>query len=129
MENRLYQFADNSETSGWLEIASAGGASTLESNSMRFRIPGTEFKYKCSEGFELPDHSNPDQVLQCRGNFLVDTSAVQSCVPKKCEDTPDLGANSNIEGYTWNNQIFYKTMINISCPVGELNFLNRQIEL
>ena len=106
-------------TTGWLEITAAGDESTLESNNMRYRIPGTEFKYKCSEGFELPDHTNPDQVLQCRGNFLVDTSSVQSCVPKKCEDTPDLGSNSNIEGYTWNNQILFKTMINISCPVGE----------
>ena len=36
-----------------------------------------------------------------------------------CEDTPDLGANSNIEGYTWNNQNVYRTMINITCPIGK----------
>ena len=118
MDNKLHDYADNTLATGWLGITGAGTESTYESNSKRFRIPGTEFKYKCSTGFELADKTNPDQVLQCRGNFLVDTSTIQPCVPKTCEDTPDLGANSNVEGYTWNNQILYKTMINISCPVG-----------
>ena len=40
-----------------------------------------------------------------------------------CEDNPDKGDSSEIEGYTWNNNIVYKTMINISCSVGELKFL------
>ena len=118
LDNNLHDYADNSLIEGWLGITGAGTESKYESTSKRFRIPGTEFKYKCSTGFELPDHTNPDQLLQCRGNFLVDTSNIQSCVPKTCEDTPDLGENSNVEGYTWNNQKLYKTMINISCPVG-----------
>ena len=37
----------------------------------------------------------------------------------ECEDTPDLGASANVVGYNWNNEKFFKTMINISCEVGK----------
>ena len=37
----------------------------------------------------------------------------------ECEDAPDLGLNNAI-AYTWNSETLYKTMINISCEVGQL---------
>ena len=77
LANHLHQFADNTKASGWLQISGAGAESNLN-----YRIPGTEFKYKCSSGFYLPDKTNPDQILQCQGNRLVDTSAVVSCIRK-----------------------------------------------
>ena len=36
----------------------------------------------------------------------------------KCEDNPDLGTNSGAT-YSWNNKIFYKTNITVSCPFGK----------
>ena len=77
LEDRLPQFADNAIASGSLEISGPGA----ESN-MNYRIPGTEFKYKCSSGYYLPNQTNPDQILQCQGNRLVDTSFITNCVRK-----------------------------------------------
>ena len=39
-------------------------------------------------------------------------------VAMKCEDNPDLGANSGAT-YSWNNKIFYKTNITVTCPLGK----------
>ena len=36
----------------------------------------------------------------------------------KCEDNPDLGVNSGAT-YSWNNKIFYKTNITVTCPLGK----------
>ena len=76
LEDKLHEFGTDSP-GGWLEISEAGTESDLS-----FRIPGTEFKYKCSSGYYQADKSNPDQILQCQGNMLVDTSAVVSCIRK-----------------------------------------------
>ena len=76
LEDKLHEFGTDSP-GGWLEISEAGAESDLS-----FRIPGTEFKYKCSSGYYQADKSNPDQILQCQGNMLVDTSAVVSCIRK-----------------------------------------------
>ena len=77
LENNLAQFADNTRASGSLQISGPGA----ESNA-NYRIPGTEFKYKCSSGYYLPDKTNPDQMLQCQGNRLVDTSHITNCIRK-----------------------------------------------
>ena len=77
MESKLYQFADNSQASGWLHLM-RGGADSHTSH----RIPGTEFEYKCSSGFYLDNKTNPDQSLFCQGNMLVDTTSVASCIRK-----------------------------------------------
>ena len=39
----------------------------------------------------------------------------------KCEDNPDLGANSGAT-YSWNNKIFYLTNITVTCPIGLIYF-------
>ena len=75
----MTDFADNSLIPGWLELKSG-----LDGFSVDQRVAGTQFNYRCSTGFELPDHSNPDQVLSCQGSRAVDTSAVTSCVGKFC---------------------------------------------
>ena len=75
LKSKLTEFADSSLIPGWLELKSA-----LTGFSVDQRVAGTQYNYRCSEGFELPDHSNPDQVLTCQGTRAVDTSAVSSCV-------------------------------------------------
>ena len=77
LQDRLPQFANNTLASGYLYLAAAGS----ESNT-NYRIAGTEFKYKCNMGFELPNHTNPDQIFQCQGNLQVDTSFITLCVRK-----------------------------------------------
>ena len=35
-----------------------------------------------------------------------------------CDETPDLGENSQVQSYTWSNAKLFQTMINFTCPVG-----------
>ena len=77
MQDKLTQFADSSQRSGWLELVSAGPGFSYD-----LRVAGTSFNYQCSPGFELPDKSNPEQSLVCQGSRAIDTSAVLSCVRK-----------------------------------------------
>ena len=78
METRLRQFADTTVIDGWLELYAAGA----ESNT-NYRIPGTEFKYKCKNGWEREDYTNPDNLIQCQGSRKADFSAVTlKCIRK-----------------------------------------------
>ena len=77
LQDKLSQFANNSLATGYLEVSGLGSESKRE-----YRIAGTEFKYKCNMGFELPNKTNPDQTFQCQGNLQVDTSFITSCVRK-----------------------------------------------
>ena len=77
METKLYQFADNSQVTGWLQLM-RGGAESHSSH----RIPGAEFEYQCGSGFYLPNKTNPVQKLFCQGTLQVDTSLVSSCIRK-----------------------------------------------
>ena len=36
-----------------------------------------------------------------------------------CDETPDLGANSGVGGYSWDNSNLYQKEINITCPPGK----------
>ena len=78
----MTELADNSLIPGWLELKSP-----LSGFSVDQRVAGTQFNYRCSAGFELPDHSNPEQVLSCQGSRAVDTSAVSTCVGKSVSFT------------------------------------------
>ena len=75
LKSKLTEFADSSLIPGWLELKSG-----LSGFNVDHRVAGSQYNYRCSSGFELPDHSNPDQVLSCQGTRAVDTSAVSSCV-------------------------------------------------
>ena len=78
LETHLRQFADTSLRDGWLWLHAAGADSNIN-----YRVPGTEFKYKCSSGFELDDFTNPDRVLKCEGSRKVDFSSVtKRCIRK-----------------------------------------------
>ena len=78
METRLRQFADTTVIDGWLELYAAGA----ESNT-NYRIPGTEFKYKCKNGWEREDYTNPDNLIQCQGSRKADFSGVTlKCIRK-----------------------------------------------
>ena len=77
MKDELPQFADSTLRSGWLELVSADTGFDVD-----FRVPGSAFNYQCSEGFELPSKTNPEQSLVCQGSRSVDTSAVTNCVRK-----------------------------------------------
>ena len=115
MKEKLDQFADSSLVAGWLELQSA-----LTGYSVDHRVAGSQFVYKCSHGFELPNKSNPDQVLSCEGSLEVDTSSVTSCVPMTCDEDPDLGLTAGIHNYTWtDNSRLYRTNITMLCPFGQ----------
>ena len=77
MKDQLHALADNTLAKGWLGIA---GPDT--GGDVRYRIPGTRMKYKCSAGFVLPNATNPDQLLECNGNMKVDTSHITHCERK-----------------------------------------------
>ena len=77
LEDRIYEFADNTEISGWLEIKTASPGFDI-----KYRVPGTTFQYRCSTGFELPTNENPDQNLVCQGNKRVFTDDIVTCVRK-----------------------------------------------
>ena len=77
LKDRIYDFADNTEISGWLEIKTASPGFNIN-----YRVPGTTFQYRCSTGFELPTNENPDQNLVCQGNKRVFTDDIVTCVRK-----------------------------------------------
>ena len=74
MKDKLPEFADNTLASGWLGLVSASTGFSVEQ-----RVPGSSYKYQCSEGYYLSDKSNPEQTLSCEGTRAVDTSAIQKC--------------------------------------------------
>ena len=77
MKDELPELADTSLRSGWLQLMSADtGFDSL------YRVPGTAFNYQCSDGFELPGKTNPEQSLVCQGSRSVDTSAIINCIRK-----------------------------------------------
>ena len=78
MDTRLRQYADTRIIDGWLELYAAGAESDTD-----YRIPGTEFKYKCKSGWEREDFTNPDNLIQCQGSRKADFSAVTlMCIRK-----------------------------------------------
>ena len=79
MKDQLHALANNTLAEGWLGIV---GAET--GGDVRYRIPGTRMKYKCSAGFTLPNGTNPEQTLECNGNMKVDTSFITHCERKCC---------------------------------------------
>ena len=74
MKEKLPEFADNTHSSGWLEMVSAGTGFDVD-----HPVPGSSYQYKCSEGYYLSDKSNPEQTLRCEGTRAIDTSAIQQC--------------------------------------------------
>ena len=116
--DELPQFANISQVEGYLEFQDAGNDS--RTGSIAYRIPGTEFKYKCGPGFELPDKINPIKYIRCQGSRKMETSEVSVlCVPKVCEDVPDPGDTAGIESHTWDNTIRLETWFLYSCPLGK----------
>ena len=79
LEEKIYDFADNTEITGWLELKTASpGFNT------NYRVPGTKFQYRCSTGFTTDQNTNenPDQDLICEGSMRVLTDDIVSCVRK-----------------------------------------------
>ena len=78
MQTRLREHAYTRIIDGWLELYAPGA----ESNT-GYRIPGTEHKYKCKEGWEREDYTNPDNLIQCQGSRKADFSAITlKCIRK-----------------------------------------------
>ena len=75
--DKLHQYANNTLATGWLQLSAAG-----DQSHWSYRIPGTEYQYVCSNGFELPNKTNPIQTLKCQGSGLVDTTYITSCIRK-----------------------------------------------
>ena len=79
LKDELPQFADKVDgIEGSLEIKSPSPGFHYE-----YRIPGTSMIYHCSDGFDLGDNTNPDQVLTCQANRRVDFSLVKRCKRKQ----------------------------------------------
>ena len=79
LEDELPQFADKVDgIEGSLEIKSPSAGFHYD-----YRIPGTSMIYHCSDGFDLGDNTNPDQVLLCQANMRVDFSQVKRCKRKR----------------------------------------------
>ena len=103
---------------GYLQFRAAGNESIT--GSIVYRIPGTEFKYSCGPGFELPSRTNPDRYIRCQGSRKMETSEVSVlCVPKVCEEGPDTGEAAGIDSHTWDNSIMLETWFLYSCPFGK----------
>ena len=69
---------DNSKgVNGYLELV--GAATGFD---YRYRIPGSTMKYKCSNGFDIGDGTNPEQLLICSFDRKVSFGNVQKCQRK-----------------------------------------------
>ena len=81
MDDDLPEFAVTDKVDGWLEMKAAGNDS--RTGGMRYKIPGTEYKYHCGPGFELPSRTNPIKYIRCQGNRKMETSEItDNCVRK-----------------------------------------------
>jgi hypothetical protein len=82
LEEKISSLANNTLATGSLDLE---GPETGFSSS--YRIAGSQFKYKCSKGFSLPDGTNPEQLLSCSGSLKVDTTQVTLCERKHPQDS------------------------------------------
>ena len=81
MDDDLPEFAVTDKVAGWLEMQAAGNDS--KTGGMKYKIPGTEYKYKCGPGFELPSRTNPIKYIRCQGNRKMETSEItEDCIRK-----------------------------------------------
>lgn len=81
MDDDLPEFAHTNKVEGWLDMQDAGNDS--RTGGMGYKIPGTEYKYKCGPGFELPDRTNPIRYIRCQGSRKMDTSEItENCIRK-----------------------------------------------
>ena len=140
MKDELPQFADNTLRAGWLQLMWADTGFDVN-----FRVAGSVFKYQCSDGFELPSKTNPEQSLVCQGSRSVDTSSVIDCVRKLslllshsslfhlamvCDvSQPDTGASAGVASYSWDFLNLYRTNITLTCPFGQAFDDNYTMEL
>ena len=83
LEDSYPDLADQSKMEGSLDVESFYYPSS--GSNMNAEVPGTSFNYRCSTGHALADESNPDQILSCRGNRMVDgLDNLQKCFGKNC---------------------------------------------
>ena len=82
--DELPEFAETVKVDGYLALDDAGDDS--RTGGIGYRIPGTEYKYKCGPGFELPDHTNPIRNIRCQGSRKIETSEItEICIRKYLE--------------------------------------------
>ena len=84
MDDDLPEFAVTDKVAGWLEMQAAGNDS--KTGGMKYKIPGTEYKYKCGPGFEFyPSRTNPIKYIRCQGNRKMETSEITEDCVRKCQ--------------------------------------------
>ena len=76
--DKIYSLSNNTIVTGYMSLV--GATSPFNKN---YRVAGTTMKYKCSDGFGLPDGSNPVQELQCPGSLVIDRTSVTHCERKQ----------------------------------------------
>ena len=74
MKDKLTEFADNTLAEGWLGLVSAGTGFSVAQ-----RVPGSVYKYRCSDGYHLSNKTNPDQTLRCEGTREVNMEHAEKC--------------------------------------------------
>ena len=78
LSDKIYSLSNNTLATGYMEIVSAPNPFKKP-----YRVAGTTMRYKCSDGFGLPDGSNPNQELQCPGSLVIDRTSVTHCERKQ----------------------------------------------
>ena len=79
MREDIPSLANNTvATGGHLELVGA-----VDGFNASIRVPGSQMRYQCSEGFGMEGGSNPVQELQCLGSRLIDRTTVAICERKK----------------------------------------------
>ena len=80
LSDKIYSLSNNTLATGYMKLV--GATSGFNKN---YRVAGTTMKYQCSDGFELPDGSNPQQELQCPGSLMIDRTQVTLCERKQAD--------------------------------------------
>ena len=78
LADKIYSLANNTLATGYMKIS--GAPSPFKSS---YRVAGSTMRYKCSDGYALPDGSNPVQELHCPGSLVIDRTQVTLCERKK----------------------------------------------
>ena len=83
LSEKIYSLSNNTLATGFMELV--GAPSPFKKN---YRVAGTTLKYQCSDGFALPDGSNPQRELQCPGSLIIDRTQVTLCERKQVDISP-----------------------------------------
>ena len=83
LSDKIYSLSNNTLATGYMKLV--GAPSPFK---MSHRVAGSTMNYQCSDGFALPDGTNPVQELQCPGSLVIDRTSVTHCERKQTNISP-----------------------------------------